>query len=182
MNITLSWDLFIVVFMALVLAYSFIVGRRQTVKIIAATYVAFLAADGLGYFVRETIGFKIPSMLFGFNAESAAILTTILLFILFIVLLARHETFDVAMEDNPGTIVYALSTLFVGALSALLMVAGILFFLSGNHFSVFGTNFRADLIAQIVSQSNIAQRMVDYFHVWFFLPALSLVLYSVFKK
>ncbi len=182
MNVALSWDLFIIVFGALILAYSFIVGRKQTVKIIAATYVAFLASDGLGYFIQDTVGFRIPSMLLGFNAESAAVLTTILLFIFFVVVLSRHETFDITMSDSSGTIMYVLSTIFVGILSALLIVSGILFFLAGNHFSVFGGNFRADTIAQIASQSTIATQLIQYFHVWFFLPALSLVVYSMFRK
>jgi hypothetical protein len=36
MNLTLSWDLFIIVFFALVVTYSFIIGRKESMKIIVS--------------------------------------------------------------------------------------------------------------------------------------------------
>lgn len=182
MDIRLSWDLFILVFLAMVLAYSFIVGRKQTVKIILATYVAFLAADGLGFFIRDRIGFRIPAMLFGVDSISAGVLTSIILFMIFIVVLARHHLFDVSYEDNSGTFVYTLTTIYIGLLSAALMLACILFFLSGNTFTIFAQGVDPSAIFQITSQSWLARLIIDWFHVWFFLPALSLVVYSFFGK
>ena len=48
MNLNLSWDLFILVFFAVVVAYSFIIGKNQTLKVILGTYLAVLCADGMG--------------------------------------------------------------------------------------------------------------------------------------
>lgn len=182
MDIRLSWDLFILVFLSMVLAYSFIVGRKQTVKIILATYVGFLAADGLGFFIRDKIGFRIPAMLFGVDSISAGVLTSIILFMIFIVVLARHHLFDVNYDDSSGTILYLVSTIYIGMLSAALMLACILFFLSGNTFTVFAQGVDPSAIFQITSQSWLARIIIDWFHVWFFLPAVSLVVYSMFVR
>lgn len=182
MNLQLSWDLFIIVFTAIITAYSFIIGRRQTIKIIMAVYVAFLAADGLGYFIKETLGYRIPSAAFGFDPASAAIVTTILLFILFIVILARHSAFEVLVEDDSGGVAYFLSTAYTAILCALLMVSGILFFLSGNSFTIVNQMANPTMINAVSAQSNIAHLIIEYFHVWFFLPAFSLIFFTFVQK
>lgn len=182
MNIQLSWDLFIIVFTAIITAYSFIIGRRQTIKIIMSVYIAFLAADGLGFFIKETLGFRLPSLAFGFDPASAAVVTTILLFILFIVMLARHNAFDVLLDDELSGMPYFLSTSYTALLCALLMVACILFFLSGNTLTVIGQIVNQTMINTVTAQSGIARWIVDYFHVWFFLPAFSLIFFSFVQK
>jgi hypothetical protein len=48
LNITLSWDLFIIVFFATVMTFSFIMGKLETVKIVICTYIAILASQGIG--------------------------------------------------------------------------------------------------------------------------------------
>jgi hypothetical protein len=48
MNITLSWDLFVVVFLVVIIAYSLIIGRDNNLKVILGTYVSMIAADASG--------------------------------------------------------------------------------------------------------------------------------------
>src|SRR3989344_9420100 len=48
MDLTLSWDLFIVFFFSVITAYSFIIGKHQTLKILVAVYIAILATQGIG--------------------------------------------------------------------------------------------------------------------------------------
>lgn len=147
-----------------------------------SVYIAFLAADGLGFFIKETLGFRIPSVAFGFDPGSAAIITTILLFILFIVILARHHAFDVLLDDESSGIAYFITTAYTALLCALLMVSCILFFLSGNTFTVIGQMVNGTMINAISAQSSIAHWIIDYFHVWFFLPAFSLIFFSFVQK
>ena len=56
MNITLSWDLFVIVFFAMVVAYSFIIGKHESVKIIIATYIATVAVQGMGNILERLTG------------------------------------------------------------------------------------------------------------------------------
>jgi lipoprotein signal peptidase len=53
MEINLSWDLFVVVFFTVIIAYSFIIGRNQTLKIIIASYIAILTSDGIGNLIER---------------------------------------------------------------------------------------------------------------------------------
>ena len=48
MNIELSWDIFIVSLLILIVVYSFIIGVNKTIKTIIASYLGILCADGLG--------------------------------------------------------------------------------------------------------------------------------------
>ena len=48
MDLTLTWDLLLILFFAIVIAYSFIVGKEESGKIIVASYVAAVAVQGLG--------------------------------------------------------------------------------------------------------------------------------------
>jgi hypothetical protein len=61
-NLRLSWDLFIIVFFGVIIAYSFIIGRNQTLKIIIATYMAILTADGLGNLFQTYLLPTAPSL------------------------------------------------------------------------------------------------------------------------
>ena len=49
MDLTLSWDLFIVFFFSVVTAYSFIIGKHQTLTTLVAAFIAILATQGLGH-------------------------------------------------------------------------------------------------------------------------------------
>lgn len=168
--------------MALILAYSFIIGRKQTMKIIIATYIAFLASDGLSYFLKNTIGFSVPAKIFGFSQPNAAILVAILLFIIFIVIMARHHAYDVNIEDGVADAKYMITTSFAAVLSAILIVSCVLFYLSGNTMTVLDEHVSKSSILAVARQSEIAKAMVDYFYVSFFMPAISLIAVSFLGK
>jgi len=182
MNITLTWDLFIVVFVAMILAYSFIIGRKQTMKIIIASYIAFLAADGLGYFLKNTVSFAIPAKMFGVDPANAAIMTSLILYVVFIVILSRHHTFDVNVEDNGADLAYFITTSFAAFMCAVLMVSSAMHFISGNSLTAISDNSSNGMLEMFASYSEIAENLVDYFYVSFFLPALTLVGISMFDK
>ena len=60
MELTLSWDLFVIVFFAVVITYSFIIGKHESVKIIIATYIAIVAAQGMGNLLERLSGESEP--------------------------------------------------------------------------------------------------------------------------
>lgn len=175
MNISLSWDLFVVVFFAIILAYSFIVGRKQSIKIIIAIYVSFLTADAAGHFFGKTIGYSIPAKLFAMDPMLTAIVIKSLMFIVLIVLLSRHHAFDVQIEDGNYELGYVLSTIFVGILAAALILTTIFYFTSGNTLTLLMENRAPTSLASIRSQSEFARKIIDNSYFWFFLPTLSLI-------
>ncbi len=53
---TLSWDLFIIVFIATIMAYSVIIGKTDSVRVVIATYISILATQGIGNILIRLTG------------------------------------------------------------------------------------------------------------------------------
>jgi len=177
-DLRLSWDLFIIVFFGIVIAYSFIIGRNQTLKLIIATYMAILTADGLGN-VFSTYLLPAAPTLQGEAGDQALILVKIFVFILVIVLLAIKGGFRVDMLPEDRLLLRLLSNLSFGFLSAGLMVSTLLVYLTGGSF-VSGTLSSA-LSTNLYQESQSVQLLIDNYSIWFALPAISIVVISFFE-
>mgnify|MGYP001239849226 CR=1 FL=1 len=177
MNIVLSWDLFIVVFFAIIIAYSFIVGRNQTLKIIIGTYIATLTADGVANLVDKYLGGDAPilKLLAGPNGDEVLISMKILLFIVVIVIIAVRGGFEVSILSERNLPIRVLMTFLFGVLNAGLIVSTLLLYVSG--LSLIGAN---ELVtaSTLGSDSLLVQLMIDNYSLWFSLPAIALVVVS----
>lgn len=177
MPILPTWDLFIVVFFAIIVAYSFIIGRDATLKIIISSYIAILAADGLGnlfnyFFLTDKFS---PALFYTSNPDSLIILK-ILIFVCAIVLLTIRGQFVVTTGRESSWLIRLALTGSFGFLSAGLIVATILVYISGG-------SFLAEAPVQtgmdIVSSSPLARLMTENYNLWFALPAIAFVLASL---
>jgi hypothetical protein len=175
MNITLSWDLFVIVFFSVIIAYSFIVGRNATLKIIIGTYIATLTADGLANLVRQYISPNVP-LLSGPDSEQIYIVMKIVVFIIAVVVIAVKGGFEVNILMERQAVVRILSTFVFGALNAGLIVSTLLIYVSG--FSLIGMQDAAVSVAGLGSESLLVQMMIDNYSLWFSLPAIALVVVS----
>ncbi|MFH0834599.1 MAG: hypothetical protein V2A63_04435 [Patescibacteria group bacterium] len=175
MQILPTWDLFIIVFFAIVIAYSFIVGRNSTLKIIIATYIATLTADGFGNILDR---FVLSDPRF---AESAAfgpgalVIFKILLFVLVILLVTVRGSFFVAMDQERSLILNLATTGAFGFLSAGLIVSTILVYISGG---VFVGDATSAIGVDITTGSTLAKLMTENYNIWFALPAIAFVIMS----
>ena len=61
MDVNLSWDLVIGAAFALMFAYNFMLGQRDTVKLIICNYMGMLAADGIAASLKRYI-FDVSSL------------------------------------------------------------------------------------------------------------------------
>ncbi len=186
MNLTLSWDLFILVFFAVVVAYSFIIGRNATLKVITATYVAILCADGLGnlfakYFAGSEAFLKLLKLFSIGNSDQATAFFKVLVLIILVVLIAVRGLFNYDVSDSRPVSLRLAILLLLGVLSAGLMMSAMLIFVSGQSLvtSIFTTN---SILADIYAQSRLVRIMLDYSNFWFFLPGLGLLGVSLFNK
>ncbi|MFN7160927.1 MAG: hypothetical protein ACK4NC_04960 [Candidatus Gracilibacteria bacterium] len=176
MDIRLSWDLFVIVFLSIVLAYSFIVGRKQTIKIIIAIHLAFLAVDSFSYFLSSFGIYGVMAKMFSTDLLLTAIIFKCILFIILIVLLARHHAFDVNIDNDSQMFGgYFLSTALIGAFTAALMLVVIFYFTSGYTLSFLNTNTTSSSLVVIRNQSYLARFIIDNAHIWFFLPTMALL-------
>jgi len=177
-DIRLSWDLFIIVFFGIVIAYSFIIGRNQTLKVIISSYMAILAADGLGNLTNDYI---LPNV----NALSPAesdqflILMKIFIFVVVIVLLSIKGGFFVDIMEERKIPVRIMATLAFGFLNAGLIVSTILVYISGGSF-VSGT-MELTKTTELYQESELVQLMINNHNLWFALPVFAIVLISIFE-
>ena len=176
MDLRLSWDLFVIVFFAVIIAYSFIIGRNQTMKVIIGTYLAILTSDGLGNLFQQYLLPTIPSLQ-GEQGDQALILMKIIVFILVIVLVTVKGSFSVDVLSNKATVTRLLATFIFGMLNAGLIVSTILVFISG--FSFVNGFYGFMTTSGLYMESELVRMMVDNYNVWFALPAIAFVGASV---
>jgi len=186
MNLNLSWDLFILVFFAVVTAYSFIIGKNQTLKVITATYVAILCADGMGnlfakYFASSEAFLKFMKLFSIGNADQAVAFFKVLILIIIVVLMAVRGLYNYdSGADGPVSMRLSI-TLLLGVLSAGLMLSAMLVFVSGsslvNHVAVLNNP-----LTEIYAQSRLVRIMLDYSNMWFFLPGVAIISLSMMDK
>lgn len=175
LSLTLTWDLVIIVFVAIVIAYSFIVGRAEALKIIIATYIAAIAVQGLGGVLGWLFAGS-ASMLepLGMSADVPYLAgSKLLLFVTAIILLTIRA--GVAVEqDGPDGITGTLFTGACGFATAGLLLTTLLTYIAGSplldpFLSV------SPALAPLLLQSRLVGIVVDYQQFWYALPALLLI-------
>lgn len=185
MDLRLTWDLFIIVFFGIVVAYSFIIGRNNIFKVILGTYVGALGADALGNLSANTLllSDSFMKLLKIFNidgVEEATLLVKIIAFVSIIVLLSVKGAYNVDVT-NGGTVgLRIMVNLTLGFLNACLVVSIALIFVSGSSFILGNPSVINPTFNDIYLQSGLAQILIDNYSVWFVLPALSFLGISLF--
>lgn len=186
MNLHLSWDLFILVFFAVVIAYSFIIGRNQTLKVILGTYVAILCADGLGNlfakYLAPSQAFLRFMKLFAVGSEDQAVIFfKVLIFLVLIVLISIRGMFQVESEEHGAVSVRVVILFLLGLMSAGLMMSTVLVFISGA--SLIGTDVTGgNILLEVYNDSRLVRIMVEFANVWFFLPGIAFIVLGFLHK
>ncbi|MBN2306567.1 hypothetical protein JXD20_01135 [Candidatus Peregrinibacteria bacterium] len=179
MEINLSWDLFVIVFFAVIIAYSFIIGRNQTLKVIIATYIAILTADGIGnlikhYFINQSPENTVEMI----NQEGGLVVIKIFIFVLTIVLVATRGRFTMNMSRPGSSVMNVILNLTYGVLSAGLITSTILIYTSGASLVSDVPNILNQAVQVMYEQSKMVQTMINNYNVWFSLPAITFVISS----
>lgn len=187
MDINLSWDLFVLVFFVVIVAYSFIIGRDNTLKVILGTYVAALAADATGnlfgaYFKGSAILKEVLKFAALGNEDEAVIMVKVLVFIALVILFAVRGAFSVQTGEPGGFTKVVLSALYA-VLSAGLVISVILVFVSGVSFiGGGGPQTTGTALWDIYSNSKLVKSIVANSYLWFSLPALAFLIQSLRGK
>ncbi|MBD3360646.1 hypothetical protein GF366_02470 [Candidatus Peregrinibacteria bacterium] len=187
MNISLSWDLFIIVFFVVIIAYSFIIGRDNTLKVILGTYVSMVAADAGGnlfgeYFSGSALFMKILKMAAVGNEEEAVIFVKVFLFVILVILFAVKGAFEVSTVDDRSAAIRMVLSMVYAFLSAGLIISAILVFVSGGPFLASGPEETGAALWDIYNKSRLIRMMVTHSYLWFSLPALSFLIHSLYTR
>lgn len=184
MDIHLSWDLFILVFFIVIVAYSFIIGRDNTLKVILGTYVAALAADATGSLLGKSFsGSDMLSNVLEFvslgNEAELIIFIKVIVFVMMVILFSVRGAFHVETDADSSATVRLLLSVLYAVMSAGLIISTILVFVSGVSF-VGGGNVETTGTAlwDIYSQSQFVRSLVGNSYLWFSIPALAFLVHS----
>lgn len=180
MEINLSWDLFVIVFFAVIIAYSFIIGRNQTLKIIIASYIAILTADGIGNLIKHYFigkgsaieGVSIPA------DDGNLVVLKIFIFVLTIVLVSTRGRFTMNMSRPNSSVMNVILSLTYGILSAGLITSTILIYTSGASLVQETGVIINETVLAMYRDSMMVQTMINNYNVWFSLPAITFVISS----
>ena len=180
MNITLTWDLFIIVFFAIVITYSFIIGRKESIKIIIATYITIVAVQGMGNVFQRVVG-ETASVLsvLGISIETELLsITKLVLFIVIIIALAIKAGVTVTYNHEPGLPLNMALTGIFGFTTAGLLLTTLLTYTAGVP--LLDTNLpNVATLSPIIQQSPLMQLMILNQDLWFSLPALTLLVAGI---
>jgi hypothetical protein len=186
MDLTLSWDLFIVFFFSVVIAYSFIIGKHQTLTILVAVYIAILATQGLGNILERFSGetapvykiFKVMGVTLNLNTLS---ITKLIIFMLAIIAVALKGGFSVKYGKSHSSLFALLATGCFGFSTAALIIMALLTFVSGSPLldPALGSY---ELLVPLMHSSMLVQAMVLNQDLWFSLPALLLVGFGLVRE
>lgn len=188
MDIRLSWDLFIVVFFVIIVAYSLIIGRDNTLKVILGTYVAALAADASGnlfgkYFSGSELFIKLLKFAALGSEDAAVVFIKVVVFVALVILFAVKGAFFVqTVSDRSGPIRFIINCIYA-VFSAGLIISVILVFVSGVSFIANGSQeTTGTALWSIYSQSEFVRSIVGNSYFWFSAPALVFLIQSLYSK
>lgn len=188
MDIRLSWDLFIVVFFVIIVAYSLIIGRDNTLKVILGTYVAALAADASGnlfgkYFSGSELFIKLLKFAALGTEDAAVVFIKVVVFVALVILFAVKGAFFVqTVSDRSGPIRFIINCIYA-VFSAGLIISVILVFVSGVSFIANGSQeTTGTALWSIYSQSEFVRSIVSNSYFWFSAPALVFLIQSLYSK
>lgn len=182
MNISLTWNLFVLAFFCIILAYSLIIGRNQTLKIIICTYIAILTADGISNLLSQVAPPFMGLIFPGTDYRQADLVFKIILFIAVIVFLSIKGNFQVAVENEKSDFLTFFFNIGFGFLSAALLLSTILVYVSGGSFLQLSAGATSEAIDSIQRNSPLVRHLVAYRSAWFAAPAVAFALSSFFKK
>jgi hypothetical protein len=187
MNIPLSWDLFVLVFFVIIVAYSFIIGRDNTLKVILGTYVAALASDAAGNLFSMSFGesalfIKLLNLAGVETGTEAVVFVKVLIFVTLVILFAVRGAYEVNTTEDRSAGVRMIISFVYAILSAGLIISIVLVFMSGISFVGGGANTTTtSALADLSNQSRMIKSMLNYTYLWFTLPALAFLVHSLYS-
>jgi hypothetical protein len=175
--LTLSWDLFIVVFFAVVMSYGFLIGKDRSIQVAIASYVAIIATQGIGNILLRLTGSDTAVLRsVGIPVDITMVsLAKIFVFAIFIIIVVTRSGIEITHGKNTGTLLSLLYTALFGFSTAALLVSTVLTY-AGSSSGILSSNLASSaVIAPLLQGSILLQIMVLNQDLWFTLPAFLII-------
>lgn len=180
MEITLNWDLFIIVFFLIIVAYSFMIGKYQTLKIILSSYIAILTSDGVGNIIEKYL--ISDQSLINISENKPLIILKISIFVILTILLATRGAFGISISDPRSKFTEFVMTISFGVLSAGLIISTILVYVSGASLVKLSGVATSESMNLIAESSRSVRMMIENYNIWFSLPAIAFIVSSLMAE
>lgn len=179
MEISPTWDIVILSAFVLAFSYNFLLGQRGTIKLILSTYIAILTADGFADLIRQVIYLNSTGLQNWLGDIEIEVFTAIriIIFIFSILILVIKGGFHVHLDTHEHWAGRSAIHATFSLLSTALFLSTILIYISGNSF-VEGILYASEI--NIYKESAAAKILIDYYQVWFSLPAIGFLITSFF--
>ena len=176
MQVALTWDLLVIIFFAIVVAYSFIVGKDESVKIVISSYIAIVAVQAIGNLLGLLAGESQTVMdLLGFTLNMDMVsIVKLALFVAMIIFLSVRGGFEMEYARSVTGLWDIVLTGAFGFATSGLLLSALLTYIAAKPILDDGLS-AAPLLAPLLEQSSLVRIMVDYQNIWFCLPALLLL-------
>jgi hypothetical protein len=175
-SVTLTWDLCIVIFFAIVMSYSFIIGQHQSMRVIIASYIAIMATQGIGNVLARLMGDAQTTLhTVGIPMDVTVIaVSKIALFAICVIIFVVRSGITVTVERETGNILSAIYTGLFGFATAGLIASTLLTYAAGGGILDSGI-VASSLIATVARGSTLMQLIILNQDIWFTLPAFLII-------
>jgi hypothetical protein len=176
MFLTLSWDLFIIVFFAVIITYTFIIGKTEAVKIILASYISIVAVQGIGSLLqRFQMELEPLWATFGLVFSNQLVsIVKLVCFIALILFIAIRSGVTVVYAKQEHSVVDGVLTGLFGFVTGGLLLSTLLSFVAGVPLLDM-TLAQNAAVSPLIQQSQFMQIMILNQDLWFAFPAFLLI-------
>lgn len=176
MSLSLSWDLFIVVFFAVVMSYCFLIGKDRTMKLIVAAYIAVITTLGIGNILLRLIGdgdavFRSVGIPLDITLISLA---KIFVFAICMIIFVTKSGIELTHTKDTGTLLSILTTALFGFSLSGLIVSTILSYAGGGSING-STVMISGVLTPLIENSMLLQLLTVNQDIWYTLPAFLIV-------
>lgn len=174
--LTLTWDLFIVVFFAVVMSYCFLIGKDRTTKLIVGSYIAIIATLGIGDLLVRLIGNgEIVFQTVGIPLDITLLsLSKIFVFAVCILIFASKSGIELTHGKDTGTILTILYTALFGFSLSGLILSTVLTYILGSSI-LGGTVIGSTVLTPLIESSPLLQLFTVNQDLWFTFPAFLII-------
>lgn len=173
MDITLSWDLVLTVFLIIVVAMSYLLGKHQCVKLVLGTYVAMVTVQGISaIFSRIEPDYQTTLRELSVTVDDNILSTAkLLLFVLIVVLMALRAGLSVSYEKETLSTTNIVAAGLLGLATAGLLLVTVVTFIA--DVPLLSPNLAlSPTLAPLIAQSNILWAVAHLQDVLYTLPAI----------
>ncbi len=174
--LSLSWDLFIVVFFAIAMSYVFIVGIDMAVKVIIACYVSVIATEGtVAVLFKLTEGSDELLTSVGIPSDPTLIaLGKIFLFSLFAVIFLVRSGVEISYGKDTGSILNIVYTALFGFAVSGMLASTVLTYAAGSGLLSGALSLQA--ASPELLDATLLQLMIVNQYIWYTLPAFLIII------